>query len=60
MIDTLNAKLGEALRSPALAQRMQKEGFDPLVTAPDKTDAMVAAEMTRWAGIVKDAGIEAN
>ncbi|EHK64487.1 tripartite tricarboxylate transporter substrate binding protein [Achromobacter arsenitoxydans] len=60
VIDTLNAKLGEALRSPALAQRMQKEGFDPLVTAPDKTDAMVAAEMTRWAGIVKDAGIEAN
>ena len=60
VIDTLSAKLGEALQSPALAQRMQKEGFDPLVTAPDKTDAMVAAEMARWAGIVKDAGIEAN
>ncbi|QVQ25669.1 tripartite tricarboxylate transporter substrate binding protein [Achromobacter deleyi] len=60
VIDTLNAKLGEALRSPELTQRMQKEGFDPLVSAPDKTDAMVAAEMTRWSGIVKDAGIEAN
>lgn len=60
VIDTLNTKLGEALRSAELMQRMQKEGFDPLVSAPDKTDAMVAAEMTRWAGIVKDAGIEAN
>ncbi|WP_313623659.1 tripartite tricarboxylate transporter substrate binding protein [Achromobacter sp.] len=60
VIDTLNAKLGDALRSPALVQRMQKEGFDPLITAPAKTDAMVAGEMTRWAGIVKDAGIEAN
>lgn len=60
VIDTLNAKLGDALRSPALVQRMQKEGFEPLITAPAKTDAMVAGEMTRWAGIVKDAGIEAN
>lgn len=60
VIDTLNAKLGEALRSPELEQRMQKEGFDPLISAPDKADAMVAAEMTRWSGIVKDAGIQAN
>lgn len=60
VIDTLNAKLAEALQSPALEQRMQKEGFDPLISAPAKTDAMVAAEMARWAGIVQDAGIQAN
>lgn len=60
VIDALNAKLGEALRSPELTQRMRKEGFDPLISAPDKTDAMVAAEMTRWSDIVKDAGIQAN
>ena len=60
MIDTLNAKLAEALQSPALKERMQKEGFDPLISTPAKTDDMVAAEMTRWADIVKDAGIQAN
>lgn len=60
VIDTLNAKLAQALKSAALTQRMQKEGFEPLITAPDKTDAMVAAEMARWSGIVKDAGIQAN
>ncbi|WP_454675689.1 tripartite tricarboxylate transporter substrate binding protein [Achromobacter pestifer] len=60
VIDTLNAKLAEALQSPALKQRMQQEGFDPLISAPAKTDAMVAAEMARWAGIVQDAGIQAN
>ena len=60
VIDTLNAKLEQALRSPELAQRMGREGFDPLISSPAKTDAMVAAEMTRWAGIVKDAGIQAN
>ncbi|NMK48463.1 tripartite tricarboxylate transporter substrate binding protein [Achromobacter sp. Bel] len=60
VIDTLNAKLAEALQSPALKERMRKEGFDPLVSTPAKTDDMVAAEMTRWADIVKDAGIQAN
>ena len=60
VIDTLNAKLAEALQSPALKERMQKEGFDPLISSPAKTDDMVAAEMTRWADIVKDAGIQAN
>jgi tripartite-type tricarboxylate transporter receptor subunit TctC len=60
VIDTLNAKLAQALKSDALTQRMQREGFEPLITAPDKTDSMVAAEMTRWSGIVKEAGIQAN
>ncbi|WMD19433.1 tripartite tricarboxylate transporter substrate binding protein [Achromobacter seleniivolatilans] len=60
VIDTLNAKLAEALQSPALMQRMRQEGFDPLVSTPAQTDAMVAAEMVRWDGIVKDAGIQAN
>ncbi|MFY0477714.1 tripartite tricarboxylate transporter substrate binding protein [Achromobacter marplatensis] len=60
VIDTLNAKLAEALQSQALKERMQKEGFEPLISTPAKTDDMVAAEMTRWAGIVKDAGIQAN
>jgi len=60
VIDTLNAKLAEALQSQALKDRMQKEGFEPLISTPAKTDDMVAAEMTRWADIVKDAGIQAN
>ncbi|CAB3829617.1 tripartite tricarboxylate transporter substrate binding protein [Achromobacter animicus] len=60
VIDTLNGKLGQALKTDALTQRMQREGFEPLIITPDKTDAMVAAEMTRWSGIVKEAGIEAN
>lgn len=60
VIDTLNAKLAEALQSQELSTRMQKEGFEPLVSTPAKTDDMLAAEMTRWAKVVKDAGIQAN
>ncbi|MBV7485501.1 tripartite tricarboxylate transporter substrate binding protein [Bordetella sp. BOR01] len=60
VVDTLNAKLGDALRSPEVVDRMKREGFEPLISTPAQADQMVAAEMTRWAGIIKAAGIEPN
>ncbi|CAP45127.1 Bug family tripartite tricarboxylate transporter substrate binding protein [Bordetella petrii] len=60
VVDTLNARLGDALRSPEVADRMKREGFDALISTPVQTDQMVAAEMTRWAGIIKAAGIQPN
>lgn len=60
VVDHLNAKLGDALRSPAVAERMKKEGFETLISTPSDTDQMVAAEITRWADIVQSAGIQSN
>src|SRR5690606_1639120 len=60
VVDVLNAKLADALRSPQVAERMKREGFEPLISTPAQTDKMVADEMTRWAGIIKAAGIEPN
>ena len=60
VVRRLNATLAEALRSPAISARMSREGFDPLISTPQQTDAMVASEVKRWAGIVKTAGISAN
>ncbi|ANY17928.1 Bug family tripartite tricarboxylate transporter substrate binding protein [Bordetella pseudohinzii] len=60
VVQRLNATLAEALRSPAISARMSREGFDPLISTPQQTDAMVASEVKRWAGIVKTAGISAN
>lgn len=48
------------LRSPEVVERMKREGFEALVSTPADTDKMVAEEMTRWAGIIKAAGIEPN
>lgn len=60
VIDVLNAKLGDALRSPEVTERMQKQGFEALISTPAQTDQMVSAEMKRWAEIVEAAGIEPN
>lgn len=60
VIARLNSTLNAVLQSPEIHQRMSREGFDPLVSTPEQTDTMVAAEMKRWADIVKTAGITAN
>lgn len=60
VVDTLNAKLAQALRTPEMTARLQKEGFEALISSPADTDKMVAGEMQRWAAIVKEAGITPN
>lgn len=60
VVDTLNAKLADALRSPELLERMKREGFEPVVSTPKQTDDMVAAEMARWSDVIRAAGIKPN
>lgn len=60
VIDALNGKLAEALRTQAVSQRMQREGFEPLIKSPADTDALVNEEVVRWAGIIEKAGIVAT
>lgn len=60
VLETLNAKLAQALRMPEMTARLQKEGFETWISTPSQTDEMVAGELARWAGIVKEAGITPN
>ena len=60
VVDTLNARLAHALRTPEMTQRLGKEGFEAWISTPAQTDQMVAGELTRWADVIKDAGITPN
>jgi tripartite-type tricarboxylate transporter receptor subunit TctC len=58
--DRLNAALVESLATPALSERLVELG-----AAPNRLDraaftALVAADMARWAQIVREAGIKAD
>jgi tripartite-type tricarboxylate transporter receptor subunit TctC len=60
VIDKLNAALNQALQSPAVRQRMVKEGFDPLPSTPMEARSRLQREMPQWAALVKERGITAE
>ena len=56
--DKLNAAFGAALADPAAAETLLGAGIEPATSTPAELAAFVGAETEKWAGIVKDAGIE--
>jgi len=60
VIDKLNAALRQALTSPAVKERMTREGFDPMPSTPAEAKARLQQELPRWAKLVKEQGITAE
>lgn len=60
VLDKLNAALNATLLSPAVRERMAKEGFEPTPTTPAEAEARLRAEMPKWAKLVKERGITAD
>jgi tripartite-type tricarboxylate transporter receptor subunit TctC len=57
IIDKLNAALRTALESPALKERMLKEGFEPIPSTPAQARERLEKEMPVWNKLVKERGI---
>ena len=60
VIDKLNATLNQALNTPALKERMAKDGFDPIPSTPEQARARLEKEMPQWAKLIKERGITAE
>lgn len=60
IIDKLNATLNQALGTPALKERMAKDGFDPIPSTPEQARARLEQEMPQWAKLIKERGITAE
>ena len=60
VIDKLNASLNETLKSPAVAARMTKEGFDPIPSTPEQARARLEKELPQWGKLIKERGIKAD
>ena len=58
--DRLNAALVAALNTPELAERLRDVGADPNRMTRAEYTAMVAADIARWAEVVRVAGIKAD
>jgi tripartite-type tricarboxylate transporter receptor subunit TctC len=58
VIELLNRATRNVLQDPELARRFLDLGLEPLPSTPDELGARMAAEVTRWARVINDAGIE--
>ncbi|RYJ03108.1 MAG: tripartite tricarboxylate transporter substrate binding protein [Acetobacteraceae bacterium] len=56
-VGALNAALASALRDPEVLAKLATQGLEPLPSSPEEFQRFMQAEATRWAQVVKAAGI---
>ena len=60
IVQRLNVEIVRILQSPEVKERFFKQGVDVQTSTPEQFDALVKAEVARWAKVIKDAGIRAD
>ncbi len=58
IVERLNKALVEAVRSNEVKEAYAKIGEDALTSTPEEFSAFLAAETSKWAGVIRKAGIE--
>ena len=56
----INASMGKALASDDLRERLIAIGFEPFDSKPEEFAAFLAAEVQRYARVIRDAGIKVD
>jgi len=57
ILQTLNAAIDDIVKSPAVEKKLTDMGFDPIAGSQAAADAMFAAEVKKWGGMVKALGL---
>lgn len=60
VIDRLNGRLREVLGSAEMQKRLQDQGFEAAGGTPEQFGALIASDLSRWAKVVKLAGVKAE
>jgi len=60
IINRLHAQTVRALADEEVRRRLVEEGLDPVGNTPAEFAAYIRAEMTKWAGVIKAAGVVAE
>jgi tripartite-type tricarboxylate transporter receptor subunit TctC len=58
IVATLNKFATEAMRDPALKEKLASQGAELIGDTPEHFHDFIAAEITKWAKVIKDAGVE--
>ena len=57
VVAKLHKAVAFSLRDPVVRERLIEGGADPVGSPPEEFAALVRAEVTKWAGVVKAAGL---
>jgi tripartite-type tricarboxylate transporter receptor subunit TctC len=57
IISRLNAEVGRTLENPEVKAGLAKLSFEILTATPDRFGAFIREELTKWARVVKEAGM---
>ena len=57
IVEKLSSVINEGLRSPELRARITTLGGTPKLLTPQEFADFIAAEMTRWAAVIKATGV---
>jgi tripartite-type tricarboxylate transporter receptor subunit TctC len=60
VLEKIAADIAAVVREPALAASLGKEGAQVLAIGPGQFNSYMASEVRKWAGVVKQANIEAQ
>jgi tripartite-type tricarboxylate transporter receptor subunit TctC len=58
IIDKLAAASAKAARAPEIAERLQRDGVDPVGGTPQELAALIARELPQWRDLAKAANIK--
>jgi tripartite-type tricarboxylate transporter receptor subunit TctC len=60
IVERLNADANRALQHPEIRSRLQTEGAQPAGSTPQEFGVFFKAEIAKWSGVVRKAGIRAE
>jgi tripartite-type tricarboxylate transporter receptor subunit TctC len=60
VVTLLNREIATAAEAPDVQERLVKLGFETAAATPEEFSAFLSAEIPKWAGIIRAAGIKAD
>jgi tripartite-type tricarboxylate transporter receptor subunit TctC len=58
IVTRLNSEFRTLLQDPVMREQLSREGADPLASSPEEFTAIIAADIVKWAKVVKTVGVK--